>query len=239
MTSRLPPHASRLLALFAALLLGACATTGASNPRDPWEGMNRGTFEFNEAADKAILKPIAQGYDKVLPQFVKTGVNNFYENIADIATGLNNVLQGKPADGASDLGRVVLNTVFGVAGIFDVASEAGLEKHSEDFGQTLGVWGVQPGPYFVIPFLGPSTARDAPARVVDPGWLYGYYIDNPTLSWSTWALDQVRIRANLLKAEAALEDAALDKYQFIRDLWLQRRRNQVYDGSPPREKEEE
>jgi phospholipid-binding lipoprotein MlaA len=229
---------SRLLALLVTLLLGACATTG-SDPRDPWEGMNRGTFEFNEAADKAILKPIAQGYDTVLPSPVKTGINNFYENIADVATGLNNILQGKPAAGISDLGRFGLNTLFGVAGLFDVATEAGLEKHSEDFGQTLGVWGVPPGPYFVIPLLGPSTVRDAPARIVDPSWAYGYYIDNPTLSWSTFVLDQVRIRANLLRAEAALEGAALDKYQFIRDLWLQRRRSQVYDGSPPREKEEE
>jgi len=226
------------LAALAASFLGACATTG-TDPRDPWEGTNRKIFEFNDAADKAILKPIATGYDKALPPVVKTGVNNFYENIADIATGLNNVLQGKPGEGFSDLGRFALNTVFGVAGLFDVASEAGLEKHSEDFGQTLGVWGVPSGPYFVIPFLGPSTARDAPARIVDPGWAYGYYIDNPTLSWSTWVVDQVRIRANLLKAESVLEEAALDKYQFIRDAWLQRRRSQVYDGNPPREKEEE
>jgi len=230
---------SRLLAFLAALLLCSCATTGATDPRDPWEGMNRGTFKFNDAMDKAILKPIATGYDKVLPGPVKTGVNNFYENVADIATGLNNILQGKPVDGINDLGRVVMNTIFGVAGLFDVASEAGLEKHSEDFGQTLGVWGVPPGPYFVIPFLGPSTVRDAPARAVDPGWYYGYLIDNPTVSWSTWALDQVRIRANLLKAEKVLDEAALDKYQFIRDAWLQRRRNQVYDGNPPKEKEEE
>jgi len=229
---------SRLLALFATLFLCACATTG-TDPRDPWEDMNRGTFKFNDALDKAVLKPIATGYDTVLPVPVKTGVNNFYENVADIATGLNNILQGKPVDGINDLGRVVMNTIFGVAGIFDVASEAGLEKHSEDFGQTLGVWGVPSGPYFVIPFLGPSTVRDAPARVVDPGWLYGYWIDNPTVSWSTWVLDQVRIRANLLKAEKVLDEAALDKYQFLRDAWLQRRRNQVYDGNPPKEKEEE
>ncbi len=230
---------SRLLALLATLFLCACATTGANDPRDPWEGMNRGTFKFNDTLDKAVMKPIATGYDTIVPGPVKTGVNNFYENVADIATGLNNILQGKPVDGINDLGRVVMNTIFGVAGIFDVASEAGLEKHSEDFGQTLGVWGVPSGPYFVIPFLGPSTARDAPARVVDPSWAYGYYIDNPTLSWSTWALDQVRTRANLLKAEKVLDEAALDKYQFLRDAWLQRRRNQVYDGSPPMEKEEE
>jgi phospholipid-binding lipoprotein MlaA len=238
MTSHLSLLASRLFLAFAALLLGACATTG-SDPRDPWEGMNRKTFAFNDAADRAILKPLAQGYESVLPGFVRTGVNNFYENIADVATGLNNVLQGKPNDGISDLGRVVLNTIFGVAGIFDVATEAGLEKHNEDFGQTLGVWGVPPGPYFVIPFLGPSTARDAPARVVDPSWYYSRAIDNPRVWWSFWTLDQVRIRANLLKAESVLDEAALDKYQFLRDAWLQRRRSQVYDGNPPRVKEEE
>ena len=230
----------RLLVALAALLLSACATTGANDPRDPWEGLNRSTFEFNDSLDRAILKPLAEGYTKVVPGFAREGVNNFFDNIADIGTGLNNVLQGKAGDGVSDLGRFAVNTVFGVFGLWDVATPLGLEKHNEDFGQTLGVWGVGSGPYFVIPLLGPSTARDAPARAVDPQWYYNRAIDNNTVSWSLWGLDQLRTRANLLKAGSVIDEAAaIDRYSFVRDAWLQRRRNQVYDGNPPREKEEE
>ena len=227
-----------LIALAALLLAAGCATTG-NDPRDPWEGMNRKTFEFNDAADRAVLKPIAEGYVNVVPGFVRTGINNFYENITDIGTGLNNILQGKPGDGVSDLGRVAVNTVIGFFGLWDVATPMGLEKHNEDFGQTLGVWGVPSGPYFVIPFLGPSTARDAPARAVDPSWYLSKAIDNNSIYWSVWGLDQVRTRANLVKAESVLDQAALDRYTFVRDAWLQRRRSQVYDGNPPRVKEEE
>ena len=228
-----------ILALAIALLAAGCATTGGNDPRDPWEGLNRKTFEFNETADQAVLKPLAQGYVKAVPGFAREGVNNFFENINDVATGLNNVLQGKPGEGVSDLGRVVVNTVLGVFGLWDVATPMGLEKHNEDFGQTLGVWGVPPGPYFVIPLLGPSTARDAPARAVDPNWYYSSLIDNNTVYWGFWTLDKVNTRSNLFKAESVLEQAALDRYSFIRDAWLQRRRSQVYDGNPPREKEEE
>jgi phospholipid-binding lipoprotein MlaA len=156
-----------------------------------------------------------------------------------VGTSLNNILQGKVKQGASDAGRFVVNTVFGVFGLWDIATPLGLEKHDEDFGQTLGWWGVEPGPYFVIPLLGPSTARDAPARAVDPSWYYSSAIGNDRVYWSWWALDKVRTRANLLKAGRVLDQAALDRYTFLRDAWLQRRRNQVFDGNPPREKEEE
>jgi len=227
-------------ALLAALSLAGCATTdGAGDPRDPWEGLNRKTFAFNDALDKAVLKPIAQGYQKVTPEFAQEGVNNFYANIEDVATTLNNLLQGKFKEGASDAGRFVVNTIFGVFGLWDIATPLGLEKHDEDFGQTLGWWGVQPGPYFVIPLLGPSTARDAPARLVDPSWYYSRVIDDNTIYWTWWGLDKVRTRANLIKAESVLDQAAIDRYTFIRDAWLQRRRNQVYDGNPPKLKEEE
>jgi len=228
-----------LVALALLLLSAGCATTGASDPRDPWEPLNRTTFEFNDAADRAILKPLAEGYVAIVPGLIRTGIHNFFENIADVGTALNNFLQGKPEEGVNDLGRVMMNTTIGFLGIFDVASDAGMEKHSEDFGQTLGVWGVRSGPYFVIPLLGPSTARDAPARAVDPSWYYANAIDSNTVYWSLWGLDQVRNRANLLKAESVLDQAALDRYTFVRDAWLQRRRSQVYDGRPPREKEEE
>ena len=226
-----------LFALLVVATISGCAT--GSDPRDPWESMNRKTFAFNDAVDKAVLKPIAQGYVKVTPAFAQEGVNNFYNNLEDIGTGVNNLLQGKFKEGASDAGRLVVNTVFGIFGLWDVATPMGLEKHNEDFGQTLGWWGVPSGPYFVIPFLGPSTARDAPARLVDPSWYYPRYLDNDRLYWSWWAFDKVRTRANLLQAETVLEQAAIDRYTFIRDAWLQRRRNQVYDGHPPPEKEDE
>ncbi len=227
-----------LFALAVALLVTGCATTQGGDPRDPWEGLNRKTFAFNDALDRAVLKPVAQGYVKVTPAFAQEGVNNFFENLEDLGTSLNQFLQGKPQQGMSDFSRLLVNSVLGIFGLWDVATPMGLEKHYEDFGQTLGVWGVPPGPYFVIPLLGPSDARDAPARLVDPSWYYSSAIDNNTVYWSLWGLDKVRSRANLFKAENILDQAALDRYIFIRDTWLQRRQNMVYDGSPPREKDQ-
>jgi phospholipid-binding lipoprotein MlaA len=225
-----------ILAALALVLLAGCATT-AGNP-DPWEPMNRKVYAFNDAFDQALLKPVATGYKKVTPPPVQTGVNHFFDNIYDANTSLNQFLQGKPKEGFSDAARFVFNTVFGVFGLFDVATPLGLDKHEEDFGQTLGVWGVPAGPYVVIPFLGPSSARDAPAKLVDLQWYYPRWVDNDTLYWSLWVTDKVRTRANLLQAESVLNQAALDKYTFLRDAWLQRRRSQVYDGHPPRVKED-
>jgi phospholipid-binding lipoprotein MlaA len=226
-----------LIALACLFVLGGCATT-ADNP-DPWEGLNRKTFAFNDAVDRAVLKPVAQGYVKVVPGVARTGISNFFSNLEDVGNSLNNILQGKMVDGINDAGRVVLNTTMGIGGLIDVASMNGMEKHNEDFGQTLGWWGVESGPYFVIPLLGPSTARDAPAKFVDPQWYWPRLLDNDPLYWSLWGLDKVRTRASLLQAEGVLDQAALDRYTFIRDAWLQRRRSQVYDGNPPRPKEEE
>ena len=225
------------LVLLAALTLAGCATTNG-DPRDPWEGLNRKTFAFNDALDQAVMKPLAQGYQKVTPAFAQEGVNNFYGNLEDVGTSLNNLLQGKVGAGATDAARFVVNSVFGVFGLWDIATPLGLEKHDEDFGQTLGWWGVPSGPYFVIPLLGPSSARDAPARVVDPSYYYNEWLPD-RVYWGWWGLDKVRSRANLFKAEGLLEQAALDRYTFIRDAWLQRRRNQVYDGRPPKLKEDE
>jgi phospholipid-binding lipoprotein MlaA len=229
----------RLLAAFlAALALAGCAATSdRSEAYDPWEGMNRKTFAFNDALDRAVMKPIAQGYQKVTPAFAQEGVNNFYSNLEDIGTSLNNFLQAKPKDGMNDATRFIVNTLFGVFGLWDIATPMGFEKHDEDFGQTLGRWGAPPGPYFVIPFLGPSTVRDAPARPVDPSWFYNDYLPD-RVYWSWWGFDKVRSRANLLKAENVLDQAAIDKYSFMRDAWWQRRRSQVYDGNPPRDKDE-
>ncbi|MEO7813040.1 MAG: VacJ family lipoprotein [Usitatibacter sp.] len=229
-----------LALLLTSLLLAGCATTGGT-PADPWEGLNRKTYAFNDALDRAVLKPVAQGYQKIIPAPAREGVNNFFENLEDIGTSLNNFLQGKPGQGFSDAGRFVVNTVLGVLGLWDVATPMGLEKHYEDFGQTLGRWGVGPGPYLVLPLLGPSTLRDAPAKAVDPSWYYSNsrLLDNGKEYWGFWTLDKVRTRANLLQSEKLLDEAALDKYTFIRDAWLQRRRSMVYDGNPPRVKEEE
>jgi len=224
--------------LITTLLLAGCATTGG-DPKDPWEGLNRKTYAFNDALDRAVLKPVATGYVKVVPEFAREGVNNFFGNLEDVGTALNNFLQGKPKEGASDVGRFVVNSVLGIFGLWDVATPMGLEKHYEDFGQTLGRWGMQPGPYLMLPLLGPSTLRDAPARAVDPSWYYSEWINPEGLYWGMWGLDMVRTRANLFQAEGVLQEAALDKYSFTRDAWLQRRRNQVYDGNPPRVKEED
>jgi len=237
----MPPIATTarlLLALLLAALAAGCATTG-SDPRDPWEGLNRKTFEFNDKLDKVVLKPLAQGYEKVVPAPARTGISNFFSNLEDVGTSLNNLAQGKFEEGVNDFGRVLLNSTFGLGGLVDIATPAGMEKHYEDFGQTLGWWGVQSGPYLVIPLLGPSTARDAPARIVDPQWYWPRLLDNEPLYWGLWGLDKVRTRASLLQAEGVLEQAALDRYTFIRDAWLQRRRSQVYDGHPPPEKEDE
>jgi phospholipid-binding lipoprotein MlaA len=196
-------------------------------------------YAVNDSLDQAVLKPVAQTYRDGMPDFAQEGISNFFGNLQDVGTGLNNLLQGKWAEGASDLGRFAFNSVVGIGGLWDVATPLGLEKHTEDFGQTLGWWGMPPGPYFVIPFLGPSTLRDAPARWVDPSFAYNRGIDQIALRNTLYGLDVVRTRADALKAEKVLDEAALDKYTFLRDAWLQRRRNHVYDGSPPRDPDDE
>jgi phospholipid-binding lipoprotein MlaA len=226
-------------ALAIAAIATGCATTGQGSKKDPWEGLNRATHGFNTAVDDAVLKPVATAYVKVVPGFAREGVNNFFGNLQDLGTGINNILQGKVGDGFSDFARLGVNTTLGVFGLWDVATPMGLEKHDEDFGQTLGKWGMPPGPYFVIPFLGPSTLRDAPARYVDPQFFWGRSIDDETVRYILLGLDITRTRANLLQAESVLDAAAIDRYTFIRDAWLQRRRSQVYDGSPPRPKDDE
>jgi len=226
-------------ALLVAALAAGCATTGQGSKKDPWEGMNRATHGFNTAVDNAVLKPVSTAYVKVVPGFAREGVNNFFDNLEDLNTGIQNILQGKPKEGFGDLGRLLVNTTLGVFGLWDVATPMGLEKHNEDFGQTLGVWGVGPGPYLVLPLLGPSTIRDAPARVVDPSWWFSEAVNPESLWWGIWGLEKVRTRANLIQSESVLDQAAIDKYTFIRDAWMQRRRNMVYDGSPPRAKDDE
>ena len=235
------PHAVKRLVLAIACLfitvslLGGCATS--RDARDPFESVNRGVFKFNDALDTAVLKPVAQGYRFVVPQFIRASVSNFFANIGDVVVALNNLLQGKFTAAYSDLGRVAINSTLGVLGLFDVASEAGIEKHDEDFGQTLGFWGVGDGPFLMLPLLGPSTGRDAVGRIGD------YYADpvsyiDPSRprNWA-WGTRIVNRRAELLDASTVLQTAALDPYEFVRDAYLQRRRNLIHDGAPPADKE--
>jgi phospholipid-binding lipoprotein MlaA len=232
-------HKAILPFVLSLALLGGCAST--NNPRDPLEPINRVIYGFNDGLDKVILKPVATVYREVLPDFARTGVTNFFNNLYDIITALNNVLQGKIVDAVSDVGRLALNTTIGLAGFIDVATELGLEKHKEDFGQTLGRWGFGDGPYLQIPFLGPSSLRDAIGAFadfkVDPiRWIWRDHV--PTRN-SLWGLYYVNLRANLLESTKILDEAALDPYEFQRDAYLQRRRNLVYDGSPPPQKDDE
>lgn len=222
------------LAVAVACLLGGCATSG--NPKDPIEGFNRAMFGFNEAVDKAVIKPVAQGYEAVLPSPVRTGVTNFFGNIADVFIGVNNLLQGKPADAFNDWGRVLVNTTIGILGLFDVASEMGMEKHDEDFGQTFGRWGVGDGAYVVLPFFGPRTVRDTVGLAIDVSVDPVANIDHVPTRNSLLALRIVDTRADLLPADKVIEEAALDKYAYVRDGYLQRRQSLIHDGNPPREK---
>lgn len=206
------------------------------DPKDPLQAYNRVMFAFNERADQYALKPVAKAYRFITPKPVQFVVGNFFSNLGDLWTGFNNLLQGKGKAAASDTARFFVNSTLGFLGFADVATEMGLEKHNEDLGQTLGWWGVPSGPYFVIPLLGPSTIRDATSRLVDVyGQPYMWQDGHDALKWSLWTVDKVHTRASLLDAENAFNDAALDKYTLMRDGWLARRRNQVYDGDPPEE----
>ena len=206
------------------------------DPKDPLQAYNRVMFAFNERADQYALKPVAKAYRFITPKPVQFVVGNFFSNLGDLWTGFNNLLQGKGKAAASDTARFFVNSTLGFLGFADVATEMGLVKHNADLGQTLGWWGVPSGPYFVIPLLGPSTIRAATSRLVDVyGQPYMWQDGHEALKWSLWTVDKVHTRASLLDAEGALNDAALDKYTLMRDGWLARRRNQVYDGDPPDE----
>lgn len=222
--------------LLAAVLLSGCASTGG-NPKDPWEGYNRAMYSFNDAVDRAVLKPVAKGYDKVAPLPVRVGVGNVFGNLGDAWTGVNNLLQGKFVDGASDFGRVVVNSTVGILGVFDVATPLGLARHDEDFGQTLGTWGVGDGPYVVLPFFGPKTLRDAAGFGVDAtADPVGHRDHDVAVRNSAMGLRLVHQRAELLPAEGVIDQAATDRYAYIRDAYLQRRLSLIHDGNPPRER---
>lgn len=224
----------RLLPMIAVTLLGAgCATVnGPVDERDPWEGFNRSIYKFNDAVDKAVLTPVAEAYQDVVPDPVDKGITNFFGNLGDVGVLLNDLLQLKLEQAASDFSRITFNTTFGLLGLFDVATPMGLPKHDEDFGQTLGYWGVGSGPYLVLPILGPSTLRDGLARPVDYiASPQQYAVSDTGAEWALAGVNAVDTRADLLGASRLIEQAALDPYVFMRDAYLQRRASQVQDGA--------
>ena len=222
------------LAVFVSVVASGCATTPGT-PNDPFEDFNRSVFSFNEAVDVAVLKPVATGYEKVVPQFVRTGVDNFFANLNDAWSAVNLVLQAKPLPGLETGMRFVFNSTFGIGGLIDIAGDVGMERRNEDFGQTLGRWGVGPGPYLVLPILGPSTVRDSASLVADFYVAPSSWFESSRAQWGVAILQLISTRARLLSATRTIDDIALDKYLLIRDGYLVRRRNLVYDGNPPEE----
>lgn len=217
------------------LVSGCASVPGAQDDHDPFESYNRTIYGFNTAIDKAALRPVAQAYADHTPNFVQSGVSHFFSNLSDVIVFVNDLLQFKVEQAGSDFYRVFVNSTLGVFGLFDPATSVGLSKHHEDFGQTLAVWGVPNGPYFVLPFLGPSTIRDTGGLVVD---IYTHplshsLIKDNSVNWGLVGLAVVSKRAQLLGASRVLEQAALDPYIFEREAYLQHRRNLIYDGHPP------
>ena len=227
--------AARIYLLCASFALGGCASSPSHHAKDPLEPLNRGIYKFNDVVDKAVIKPAAKAYSAALPERVRNMVSNFFSNLDDVVVTLNDLLQLKFAQAASDGTRFVFNTTFGVFGLFNFTDR--LEKHNEDFGQTLGYWGVGSGPYLVLPFFGPSTVRDSAGLYVDSKSDLTVRIGHIPTRNQVYTTRVVNLRAGLLDQEKVLEEAAsMDHYAFIRDAYLQRRLSLVYDGDPPREK---
>ncbi len=221
-----------LLGLLAAMVGCASIPAGVErSPHDPWESFNRSVFEFNEGLDAYVLKPVVTGYRFVLPEFMRDGIYNFFSNYSDIYTALQNLLQGKPGYAFSDLMRVVVNTTFGLGGLIDMATPGGLPKHKEDWGQTFGVWGIPSGPYVVLPFFGPSNVRDTFGTAADLESDYLFrLLPDVALRNSLTGLRVVNARNTYYEAGDLLDGAALDKYSFVRDAYIQRRQYQINEG---------
>src|SRR5712672_590953 len=219
-----------LAALSALFFLAGCASipSGKADPRDPLERFNRSVYRFNVNADRAIFRPAATAWRAVVPRPVRRGLGNFVGNLEYPVTIVNDFLQGKFRDGGRDFTRLLINSALGL-GFFDPATGAGFERHDEDFGQTLGKWGVPPGPYLMVPLLGPSSFRDAPAKLADEYSNGRHYIQNSDLKWGLWATEKLELSASLLDADATLE-RTYDPYAFVRNAWLQRREYLVKDG---------
>jgi phospholipid-binding lipoprotein MlaA len=214
-----------------ALACAGCASlpSGKPDPRDPWERFNRASFKLNDALDRAVLRPVTRAYVKVTPRFIRTGVSNVFDNLETVTTIVNDALQGKMRDAGRDSARLVLNSTLGLGGLFDPATAAGFEKNDEDFGQTLGKWGVGSGPYLMIPFMGPSTVRDALARVPDTFTDPTHYLEDDSTRYLITAVEVVDLRAGLLDLDDDLAQS-FDRYAFVRNAWMQRREYKVKDG---------
>ena len=222
---------AKSILLILLLATTGCATTsklsGDFNPDDPYEKSNRKVFEFNNKIDKLFLRPVTDFYDKATPEFAQTSITNFFANLDDIRISINNLLQGNVVESMSDITRFFINSIFGLGGFFDVASEMGLEKHSEDFGQTLGKWGAKPGPYLMLPFLGPSTARDAFTFVGDTALAPALSLDDNAARVGLISLDLI----NTYSAFTGIADIeSKDQYAFLRDAYLERRKYEINDG---------
>jgi len=226
-----------IVALVSLSLLQGCTTVTHPDPQDPWEGMNRDIFSFNDDVDEYIMKPSARAYQWVMPEFLDVGVTNIFSNLLDAGVSVNNFLQGKVKEGSMDIARLMVNSTVGIAGFFDVATLIDLPKHEEDFGQTMAVWGMPSGPYFVIPFYGPSTVRGVGGRLGDTvlhPLTYTGLFANPVVSWGALAartVEIIDIRADFLGAEAVASEAALDRYTFFRSAYRQRRQYLINDGA--------
>jgi phospholipid-binding lipoprotein MlaA len=225
----------RRMAFSAALVLSLSGGALAQDVADPLEGFNRSMFSVNEVLDKYALRPVAQAYDTVSPLPVKAGVGNFFGNVGELWVGANSALQGKVEDAGAGLARFLINSTVGIFGLFDVASELGFERYNEDFGQTLAVWGVGDGPYLFLPLIGPRTSRDFAGWAVDTTVDPVAQIDPDSVRMGVNVLRVVDIRAGLLPTDKVVEEAAIDKYSYIRDAYLQRRNSLIFDGRPPRQ----
>ncbi len=224
-----------LIGLFLVVgIAGGAVAEEYENPRDPWEGYNRGMFAINEALDTVIAKPIAQAYEFIIPEPIRILVTNVFSNLSDVVIGINDLLQGRGEQAFNDFGRVVINTTLGFGGLFDVAGNAGWYKSTNDFGVTFGRWGAPTGPYFVLPVLGPSNIRDTFGWAADiAASPLSIVVTDPTAFWTAWGVNYINTRANLFPAEKIIEEAATDKYSYLRDAFMQNRLNLINEGAPP------
>jgi phospholipid-binding lipoprotein MlaA len=221
-------------------LLAGCATTGASDPRDPLEGFNRGVYSFNKGIDNVLFDPLSKFYQAITPNFVDRGVTNFFSNLNDIAVTVNSLLQFKVDQALSDATRFIFNSTIGIFGFFDISSAIDLPKHDEDFGQTLAVWGFGPGPFVMVPLFGPTTIRDATGFIVDQGILNPvFYVNDTAAKAGLLTLNYVDFKADLLSAKKLLGDAAVDEYEFLKNAYFEKRESLINDRTTPPEYSEE
>ena len=230
---------ARALTVLSLLALTGCATTRATSAADPFEPLNRAAYAIHEPIDRVVVRPIIQAYVDYVPRLVRQPITSFYNNIEDLFSGINGMLQGKPEKAGHDFGRVIVNSSFGILGLIDFASEAGIPRGEEDFGQTFGHWGIAQGPYLFVPLFGPTTVRDGSGFLVRIALGPTGYIEEVPLRNVLYGLGYVEARSQALEAQSMAEKAALDPYTFIRRSYLQRREYLTYDGQPPRKDDDE